>query len=122
MSTITEPSNVSRIQNELKTLSPQELRIVEMTVRDLQKNHAVPEHSVLENSEQENSGFDSDEILEFAKNIDLDDLDFDEDGWLHPKPGAARRLLELCRKHLKSYSDEECEQLRLERILGEKAE
>jgi hypothetical protein len=29
MSTITEPSVVHRIQNELKTLSPQELRLVE---------------------------------------------------------------------------------------------
>ncbi|MDR2115885.1 MAG: hypothetical protein LBP87_05840 [Planctomycetaceae bacterium] len=79
MSTLTESSAVNRIQDELKTLSPHELRMVENAIRDLQKNHAASEHS----EEKENN------------------LDFDEDKWSHPKPGAARRFIELCQKHWK---------------------
>jgi hypothetical protein len=45
MSTITESSVVNRIQDELKTLSPQELRMVENVIHNLQKNHTVSEHS-----------------------------------------------------------------------------
>jgi hypothetical protein len=100
MSTITKLSVVNRIQDELKTLSPQELRMVENAIHDLQKNHAVAEHSEKED----------------------DDLDFDEDGWLHPKPGAARRFIELCQKYGKNQSNIDYEQLKLERILGEKTE
>jgi hypothetical protein len=115
MSTITEPSAILQIQDKLKTLSPQELRMVENVIHDLQKNLAVSEHS-----EKEEDDFDFDEDIDFAKKMNLDDLDFDENGWLHPQPGIAQRLINLCRKYLKSHSNEECEQLRIERILGEK--
>ncbi|MDR0704532.1 MAG: hypothetical protein LBF88_06035 [Planctomycetaceae bacterium] len=121
MTTITDLSAVHRIQDELKTLSPQELRLVEIAIRDLQKDCTVSEHST-KDSEEEDDDFDLDEILNFTQNLDLDkDLNFDENGWLHPKPGVAGRLLKLCRKYMKNRSDEECEQLKLERILKEKA-
>jgi hypothetical protein len=102
MSTLIEPSRVSRIQDELKTLSRQELRLVEITARELQQNLDVPEH-------QENKDTDN-------------NLDFDKDGWLHPKPGAAQHFIELCQKHWKNYKNyngEDYDQLKIERILGE---
>ncbi|MDR2705093.1 MAG: hypothetical protein LBC02_04870 [Planctomycetaceae bacterium] len=100
MSTITDLSAVRRIQDELKTLSPQELRMIEFTVHNLQKVHAASEKSKSKDN----------------------DLDFDEDGWLHPKPGAAKRFIELCRENWNSHCNEDYDQLRLERILGEETE
>jgi hypothetical protein len=97
MSTITEPSAILQIQDKLKTLSPQELRMVENVIHDLQKNHAVSEHSEKENN----------------------NLDFDEDGWLCPKPEHVLEFMEAWRGCLKGMTEEDFYQAKLERITGE---
>jgi hypothetical protein len=98
MSTITEPSTVRRIQDELKTLSPQELRLVEITARDLQKDIDASEHP--ENKDKDKNN----------------DLDFDEDGWLHPKPEHVLEFMEAWRGCLADLPDLDKKQLREMRL------
>ncbi|MDR0608641.1 MAG: hypothetical protein LBG58_00850, partial [Planctomycetaceae bacterium] len=99
MSTITEPSAILQIQDKLKTLSPQELRMVENVIHDLQKNHAVSEHSEKENN----------------------DLDFDKYGWHHPKPEQIQEFLDSwagCLAHLPDWDKKQIREMRLNERYG----
>ncbi|MDR0704534.1 MAG: hypothetical protein LBF88_06045 [Planctomycetaceae bacterium] len=96
MSTIIESSVVHRIQDELKTLSPQELRLVEIAVRDLQKDCTASEHS----TKSENKGGEPD--------IDIDDS--------FPKPEHVLEFMEAWRGCLIDLPDWDKKQLREMRL------
>ncbi|MDR0338547.1 MAG: hypothetical protein LBI18_15855 [Planctomycetaceae bacterium] len=99
MSTFIEPSRVSRIQDELKTLSRQELRLVEITARELQQN------------------------LDVSENKDNDNnFDFGEDGWLRPKPEHILDFMETwrgCLEDLPDWDKKPIREMRLNERYGE---
>jgi hypothetical protein len=102
MSTITDLSAVRRIQDELKMLSPQELRLVEITARDLQKNLNVSEHSEKETN----------------------NLDFDKYGWQHPKPEHIQEFLDSwagCLANLPDWDKKQIREMRLNERYGDQS-
>jgi hypothetical protein len=74
-----------QICGELQTLSVQELRQIETTAHDLRKIKSNPKLS-----EQSNKD---------------DDLDFDEDGWLRPKPEHVKEFMEAWQGCLANVQD-----------------
>jgi hypothetical protein len=91
----------------LKTLSPQELRLVEIAAHDLQKNPDVSEHT---KNKDKNKDKDKDKHS---------DLDFDEDGWLHPKPEHVLEFMEAWQGCLEGMTEEDFYRIKYERITGE---
>jgi hypothetical protein len=88
-----------QICDELQMLSPQELRQIETTARDLRKSKSVSE--LLEQKDEN------------------DDLDFDEDGWLRPKPEHVQEFMRAWYGCLEGMTEEDFYKAKLERITGE---